>query len=443
MTVPTFKTRREFLGSTLLGGSLAWTIPAFVQQTIGTLQAGAAESATQAVTGKDSPILVIVQLAGGNDGLNTVVPYTNDYYRNARPTLGIPAKDVLALSGELGLHPSLAGLKSLWDDGTLAIVNGVGYPNPNRSHFRSTEIWETASDSNRFEKHGWLGRYFDNACAGCDPTVAVNIGGRSPQAFDAKTPKGVSFQNPQSYRYIADADGNGSSTESYFREVVGMEDDDASPGPSGGSIGRIMGGGGNPDVNPVDFLERTSLDAQLSSDRILAITKRVKAPAGYPASALGNELRLVSTLIQGGLGSRVYYASQGGFDTHTNQAPSQQRLLRDFGDAVRVFLTDMKNQGLLDRVTVLVFSEFGRRVAQNASGGTDHGAAAPLFVAGGRVKGGVLGAYPSLAPKDLHDGDLKFSIDFRSVYATLLEDWLGTASVPILGRKFPKLRLLA
>src|SRR6185503_15516998 len=199
----TLKTRREFLRTTMVGGALSWTVPAFLANTFSVLEAEAADSATQVASGHDSNILVILQMAGGNDGLNTLVPYSNDHYRRARPRLGLSAREVLKINEDFGFHPNLSGFKGLYDEGQLALVQGVGYPNPNRSHFRSTEIWQTAVDSDRVAQHGWLGRYFDNTCAGCDPTVAVNIGRQMPQAFAAKHPTGVSLDNPQKYRFIS------------------------------------------------------------------------------------------------------------------------------------------------------------------------------------------------------------------------------------------------
>src|SRR5215467_1434900 len=206
----TLKTRREFLRTSVLGGALSCNVTTFLADTFSALQAEAADSATQTANGRDSNILVILQMAGGNDGLNTVVPFANDHYHRARPRLGLSAEKVLKLNDELGLHPNLAGFKELYDAGHLGIIQGAGYPNPNRSHFRSTEIWQTASDSEKFERYGWLGRYFDNACAGCDPTIAVNIGRQMPQAFTAKHPKGISVDNPQNYRFMSsDRPGNG------------------------------------------------------------------------------------------------------------------------------------------------------------------------------------------------------------------------------------------
>src|ERR1051326_462115 len=187
----TLHTRREFLRASVLGSALSWTVPAFLANTFAAMHAEAADKATQVATGRDSNIFVILQMAGGNDGLNTVVPYSNDYYHRARPRIGLAEKNILRINDEIGLHSDLSSFKELYDAGQLSIIQGVGYPNPNRSHFRSTEIWQTATDSDKFGQYGWLGRYFDNTCSGCDPTVAVNIGRQMPQAFAAKTPKGV------------------------------------------------------------------------------------------------------------------------------------------------------------------------------------------------------------------------------------------------------------
>jgi uncharacterized protein (DUF1501 family) len=439
--VLTFQTRREFLRTSILGGALTWTVPAFLANTFSALHAQAAHSATQAPTGKDSTILVILQLAGGNDGLNTVVPHASDYYYKARPKIGLAANSVLKINDHIGLHPSLAGFKDLYDAGQLSIVQGIGYPNPNRSHFRSTEIWQTASDAQKVQSYGWIGRYFDNACSGADPTVGVSIGRQSPQAFSAQTPTGISLENPRGYRFNAGpprVNGRVNDDETSFRRL--NQPDDMADN-SGATIGSVHG----PTFHRgsvIDFLERTALDAQVSSDKILDITRRIQNQAEYPGSQLANSLRLVAKLIGGGLPTRVFYVSQGGYDTHTNQAGQQQRLLKDLGDSVQAFVADLKAQRNLERVLVMTFSEFGRRVAENANGGTDHGAAAPIFVVGAKVKAGLHGQYPSLAPADLENGDLKYNVDFRSVYAGVLEEWLKTSSEPILGRKFNPLPLV-
>ena len=442
----TLRTRREFLRTTVLGSALSWTLPAFLANTLSALQSEAADSATQITTGKDSTILVVLQMAGGNDGLNTVVPYSNDFYHKARPRIGLSADKIIKVDGDIGFHGALTGFKNLYDAGNLAVVQGVGYPNPNRSHFRSTEIWQTASDSETIEKYGWLGRYFDNACSGADPTVGVTIGSQLPEAFFAKTPKGICFNNPQNYRFMASG-----ATEESYKKLNELEMSSPLPdgGPtmapeenSGGSIASLPAGMPMTGGRAVDFISRTALDAQLSSEKVRDVAARVQNQAVYPGSVLGNSLKLVAKLIGGGLPTRVYYVSQGGYDTHTNQIGTQQRLLQDLGDSTKAFVDDMKAQGNMQRVLVMTFSEFGRRVNENANGGTDHGAAAPIFVVGNKVKAGLLGRYPSLAPQDLYQGDIKYNVDFRNVYASVLENWLKTKSAPILGKQFEPLPLV-
>ena len=447
----TLQTRREFLRRTVLGSALSWTVPMFLADTFSALQAQAADSATQITTGKDATILVVLQMAGGNDGINTVVPYSNDFYHKARPKIGLKGDDVLKINDDIGFHSSLKGFKELYDGGELAVIQGVGYPNPNRSHFRSTEIWQTASDSDHVEKYGWVGRYFDNACTGADPAVGVTIGSQLPQSFFAKHPKGICFSNPQNYRFMA----NGNATEESYKKLnelessgPGMTSDDSSADGSGdmlnsgGSIAALPAGMPMTGGKAVDFISRTALDAQHSSDEIRGIAARVQNQAEYPGSQLGNGLKMVAKLIGGGLPTRIYYVSQGGYDTHTNQVNTQQRLLGDLGDSMKAFVADMKAQGNMGRVLVMTFSEFGRRVSENANGGTDHGAAAPMFIVGNKVKAGLLGKYPSLAPQDLYQGDVKYNVDFRSVYAGVLEDWLKTKSAPILGKKFEPLAVV-
>src|SRR5258708_37459746 len=270
----TLQTRREFLRTTVLGSALSWTVPAFLANTLTALQSDAADSATQIVTGKDSTILVVLQMAGGNDGINTVVPYSNDFYHKARPKIGLSADNIIKLNDDIGLNGALTGFKNLYDSGSLAVVQGVGYPNPNRSHFRSTEIWQTASASDRVEKYGWLGRYFDNACSGADPTVGVTIGSQLPQAFFAKKPKGICLNNPQNYRFMA----SGEATEEYKKlnelEMSGpLPDGGPSMTPdenanSGGSIAMLPAGMPMTGGRAVDFISRTALDAQMSSDQV-------------------------------------------------------------------------------------------------------------------------------------------------------------------------------
>ena len=425
----------------MLGTAATWTLPVFLEKTFFALDAKAADATTQFVTGRDGTILVVLQLAGGNDGLNTVVPYADDTYHRTRPTLALQDDQILKLDDYVGLNPKLTGLKSLYDEGHLAIVQGVGYPNPSRSHFRSTEIWETASDARRNETNGWLGRYFDNCCSGADPTVGVAIGEEMPQAFAAKNPTGITFSRPEQFRWRSSEPGYGHVTteESFFRQLNGSDEEDMPTGNGRGSISALSGKARS-DLSTLEFLQRTALDAQLSSDKVLAIARKYKSNVPYPQGQLASSLNIIARMIAGGLTSRVYYASHGGFDTHAGQINTHTRLMSEFNDAVSAFVADMKQQGNFQRVLLMTFSEFGRRVAENANGGTDHGAAAPMFVLGGAVKAGLLGKYPSLV--DLDRGDLKFNTDFRSVYGTILDRWLKAPSQIVLGRKFPPLSVV-
>jgi len=431
----------------MLGAAATWTLPVFLEKTFWALDALAADSATQTVTGKDGTILVVLQMAGGNDGLNTVIPYADDAYHVARPRIRFSADQVLKVNNHIALNPKLAGLKSLYDEGHLAIIQGVGYPNPNRSHFRSTEIWQTASDADRTASDGWLGRYFDNCCSGADPTVGIAIGEETPQAFAARNPTGVTFSRPEQFRFRPSdpAAGQMTAEEIFFRQLNesgAREESGNATSNTGGSIGTLAGPAtpGKNDLSTLDFLQRTALDAQLSSDKILAIASKYKSTIPYPPGQLAAGLNIIARMIAGGLPTRVYYASQGGFDTHAGQINTHQRLMGDFNEALSAFVADLKQQGNFDRVLLMTFSEFGRRVQENANGGTDHGAAAPMFVLGGAVKAGLFGKYPSLT--DLDHGDLKFNTDFRSVYGTVLDRWLKAPSEIVLGRKFPEMGIL-
>jgi uncharacterized protein (DUF1501 family) len=437
----TLQTRRQFLRTSALGLGASWTLPVFLEKTFFALDALAANSVTQNLTGKDGTLLVVLQMAGGNDGLNMVVPYGDDAYYRARPRLGLTADKVLKINDYVGLNGRLTAAKALLDEGHLSVVQGVGYPNPNRSHFRSTEIWQTASDADRIVSAGWLGRYFDNCCAGADPTIAVAIGDQMPQAFAAKTPTGVTFSQPEQFRWKSSqpAQGRMSAEEFFFRQLNEADGKDNADAAEGGSIGALSEKG-KEDLGALDFLQRTALDAQLSSDKILAIARKYKSTVSYPPGRLGASLNMIARMIAGGLPTRVYYASQGGFDTHAGQLNAHERLMSEFNDAIAAFVSDLKQQGNFDRVLLMTFSEFGRRVAENANGGTDHGAAAPIFLLGGKVKPGFLGKHPSLT--DLDHGDLKFNTDFRSIYGTVLEQWLNAPSQIVLGRKFPSLPIV-
>ena len=412
-----------------MGAALSWTVPVFIQQTCMVMHAQALDSAVQGGTGRDHPILVVIQLAGGNDGLNTIIPFEDDLYFKARPTIGIPKNQVKPLEKGIGLHPSLGSVKALYESGNLAIIQGVGYPNPNRSHFRSTEIWQTASDANQILSKGWLGRYFDNCCRGEDPTVGVVLGEQLPEAFNANIPTGVAIGRPGNLGFDRTSDP---SEAHLFSELNGLEPDAT----SGDSIGSLSGPN-NSGLSALEYLQRTALDAQVSAERIRQMLRSSKNEVSYPRNQLGNSLGLIARLIAGGLPTRVYYASQGGYDTHAGQTNTHQRLLSEFSAALFAFCNDLKRKGIFDRVVVMTFSEFGRRVTENANGGTDHGTAAPLLVCGGGVNPGLYGKQPVLDKLD--SGDLFYGIDFRSVYWTILLNWMKAPAGKILGREFPKL----
>jgi uncharacterized protein (DUF1501 family) len=413
--------RRLFMQQGMAFLSMTTTVPMFMQRSaegimlpVGSLvssQAGVPEDHT----------LVVIQLAGGNDGLNTVVPYGDSAYYNSRPQLAIDKSDVLQIPGAdgYGLHPNLTGLLNLIDNGQAAIVQGVGYPNPNRSHFTSTDIWHTANHSG--QGYGWLGKYFDNTCAGKpNPDGSIAIGNKSPLALLGKTQKAVTFETEELFRW-AGAATNSSLEKTYDvinrKEIKAKEND-----------------------SQLDFLVRTSLNAQVSSERIRAAVSK-QPLVNYPDGKLAQQLQLIASMIRADLPTRVYYASLGGFDTHANQSNSHANLMRQLGDALNAFQKDLGKQGNTGKVMTMVFSEFGRRVAQNGSNGTDHGTAAPMFLIGDNVQNGLLGKHPSLT--NLDEGDLKYNTDFREVYAAVLDDWMGADSKAILGKKYTKAKVLS
>ncbi|MGD0137467.1 MAG: DUF1501 domain-containing protein [Tepidisphaeraceae bacterium] len=416
-------TRRIFLqrGLTLL--AVAPTIPTFLDQTVMALSDPFDSKLTQQTTGKDGKILVVVQLSGGNDGLSMVIPYGDDVYYQARARISHPAKDILKINDYLGLHPNLTGLKNLYDNGDLAIVQGVGYPNPNRSHFRSMDIWQSAEPERQQPSTGWIGRYFDNTCPGCDPHVGVAIGDALPLAMQGEKVLPLSFERPDSYRY------NGRDKADYVKLNQADLQGSAILPPKTVTA-----------QNQLDFLHRTAMDAQLSSEEILRLTRNHSSPAAYPANEFGNGLKTIAAMIAGGLPTRVYYVALGGFDTHVGQLARHDALMKQLSDGLSAFWQDLKQQGNQDRVLAMTFSEFGRRVQENASNGTDHGAAAPMFVMGTSIKQGIVSPHPSLT--DLDQGDLKYLVDFRSVYASMLQNWLNTPSKPILGDQYPLLPLV-
>ena len=353
-------------------------------------------------------VVVVLQLSGGNDGLNTVIPYRNDLYYKARPRLGILREKALHLTDETGLHPALTAFKELYDDGSLSILNNVGYPNPDRSHFRSMDIWHTASQSNEYWTQGWVGRYLDAQCKGCDkPTQAIELDDVLSLALKGENIKGIAVKDPRRLY--------GTANEKFFREVLKNHTDEAGE-------------------QPVDYLYKTMAETLSSADYIFQQSRLHPSNADYPKTELGNSLKTIASLIYSEINTKVYYVSLGSFDTHINQEGQQQRLFTEMNEAVKAFVKDLKEQHRFDDVLLFTFSEFGRRVEQNASGGTDHGTANNMFlISGGLKQKGVLNPMPDLA--NLNEGDLKYNVDFKNVYATILNRWLKADDVAILGRK--------
>ncbi|HEY3756475.1 MAG TPA: DUF1501 domain-containing protein [Opitutaceae bacterium] len=415
LSVPTLpSTRREFLRRSAAGaGLLAFSrfAPSFL---VNSIRAGAPPPE------KDRSILVLIQLAGGNDGLNTLVPYADSNYYRLRPTLGLPADQVLKLNAAQGLHPACAAFQPLYGEGKLAIVQNVGYPNPNRSHFRSTEIWETASDSGTFATTGWIGRYLDNCCSGApadshDPlAVHVNAINGEPETF-------VGEREHPTFGITGTTGGRKDSEE--MRRLLER-------------LASESGGG-----EEQGFLQATLMDSLVTETKVQQVLGDYRPQSAYPLNSFATSLKSVASLIAAGLPTRVYFVSLNGFDTHFNQMGTQANLLKTLCDGLAAFQKDLEAHHLDGQVMTMTFSEFGRRASENDSKGTDHGTASPLFVLGSRVKGGLHGTAPDLNLPKNHD--LTFSTDFRSVYATMLEGWLGADSAPVLGGKFTTLPILA
>jgi len=399
-------TRREFIRGTGGLGFLAFSgvAPAFL--------ARSAMAQTPAPE-RDRTILVIIQLAGGNDGLNTVIPFTDDRYYNLRPTIGLK-NNLLNLNDDLALHPACKPLHELYGDGKLSIVQNVGYPNPNRSHFRSTEIWETGSDSETYRREGWLGRYFDNDCTGspkedgtdADPT-AIHVGDMIPQSYLSANSHSL-FGMKHSGRFDRGTD----PADLAYEKLLQAD--------------HIEGN--------ASYLQHTMMNTLVTERRVEKIIAKYKPQTSYPGSKLAQSLKRVAALIHADMETRVYFVSQGGYDTHANQLKNQERLLTELSAGMNAFQKDLDAHKKDEQVLTMTFSEFGRRPAENGSGGTDHGTAAPLFVMGSKVNGGLLGESPELVT-DVKK-DLEYSTDFRGVYSSVLDKWLEADSSKILGEKF-------
>jgi uncharacterized protein (DUF1501 family) len=402
-------TRRTFLKTALASGSLvSWglTVPTFLTR------AAAAVPSSDKPGAKDT-ILVVVQLTGGNDGLNTVIPYTDDLYATYRPTLRIGKAQVKKIDDHIGLHPSMGGLAGLLEDKALCVVQGVGYPNPSQSHFRSMDIWQAASTAETLTE-GWLGKALKKLPGA--PTFHLKTANENaPLALEGAPVRPPSIATLEEYQLqIAAASGADKKAQ---RAVI---------------EGAVKSQPGKPGL--LDFVQRTAVSTYASSQRLQDIVKNYQPKAPYPNTPFGNRLKLAAQLIDADLGARLFYVSLDNFDTHANQLNAHANLLQQLSDGMTAFYKDLAARGHKDRILLMTFSEFGRRAKENGSKGTDHGSAAPMLLVGGKVKPGLVGAHPNL--KELEFGNLKHHTDFRQVYAAVLDRWLGVSSKEVLGQRF-------
>jgi uncharacterized protein (DUF1501 family) len=397
--------RRQFLRTSSLV-ALGSTVPAFVART-------AAEAPVSGRPGARDTVLVVVQLTGGNDGLNTVIPFRDASYAQYRPTLKQPAALVHRLNDDIGLHPAMNGLADLFQDRALCVVQGVGYPNPSQSHFRSMDVWHAASTADNLPE-GWIGRAL-RSIPGAASFHLANTNESAPLALTGapvRVPSITSLEDFQLRVESADA-----ADRQRQRSLI--EGAAALPAARGSLL---------------DFVRQTSVNTYATSRRLGDVGRNYQPRVSYPNTALANHLKLAAQLIDSGLGARLFYVSIDGFDTHANQANAHANLLRQVSDTISAFFRDTAARGHRDRILTMTFSEFGRRVRENGSQGTDHGAAAPMFLVGGRVSAGLAGRHPSLT--DLDAGNLRFHTDFRQVYAAILDRWLGVSSRQVLGSEF-------
>ena len=393
--------RRDFLRNTALASG-AFMVPAFLKP----LEAMAMGD----ITGYKN--LVIIQLSGGNDGLNTIVPYCNDIYYQKRSVIAIKETDVIGLNDMQGLNPNMIALKEIYDQGWMSIINSVGYPNPDRSHFRSMDIWQTASDSNQFLTNGWIGRYLDATCQNNihqNPYTAIEVDDTLSLAMKGAKMKAIAVQDPNKLFQA--------TREPFFKDLVHSQNSE------------------HLNEDNLGYLYKTMIETYSSADYIQKTSKTYNVTATYPSTQFGNQLKTISKFINSGLQTRVYYVSLSGFDTHVGQQDQQGRQLKTYSEGVAAFIKDLKQTNKLDDTLVMTFSEFGRRVEQNASNGTDHGTANNIMIYGGKLnKAGIYNTAPDLVTLD--NGDLKYQVDFRDVYATVLDKWLNVNNNLVLNKTF-------
>lgn len=396
--------RRQFLSRSLKSSSLvalSAAVPQFVART-----------AQAAAPGKDT-ILVVVEFTGGNDGLNTVIPYADDLYHKARPTLAYTKERVIRLDDHVGLHPGMQSFRDMWEKGSLAVLQGVGYPNPDRSHFEAMDIWQSA-DPKRATPTGWLGRTASQAENNSGGVPIIQVGGSKLPLALVGAPGAGAVSITQKNSFKLEIGPNDTAKRRTLMKDLAQPASDA-------------------DDDLLSFVQRRQVQTLTAVEHLRDLLEGPNAVRAFGAG-LQQKLQLVAGLIARGFGTRIFYVNIDGFDTHSNQSPDHQKLLAEVADSIRSFFESLKENKDADRVRVMTFSEFGRRTQENGSRGTDHGAASCLFIAGPSVKGGVVGKHPSLA--DLDAGDLKYHTDFRRVYASLLDGWIGCDSKAVLGAKW-------
>lgn len=401
-------TRREFLKVSVAAFAGATALPGFLARA-----AHAAQQAAVSTQYSSDTILVVVQMAGGNDGLNTVVPYGIDGYRANRVGIGIAEDKVLPLTDRIGLHPDMGKLWERYQAGQVAIVQGAGYPNPNLSHFRSTDIWLSAVPD-AYATTGWLGNHLSGVVTD-DPLYAISVTDNLSAAFNGGSFNVPAIANVQQYQFRTDGryPNDRAAKVDYANWVYGL-----------------------PVARPNEsYVAHQGAAAMASTQMVQEAAASYQTPIEYPQFQLANSLKTVAQLMSANLGTHIFYVQFGGFDTHSNQPNNHARLLGGMSNSIEAFFRDLERMGKADNVLLMTFSEFGRRVQENGSQGTDHGTAGPMFVVGPRVEGGLYGNYPSLTQLD-GNKNLKYQVDFRSVYGTVLEGWLGADQATALGSRY-------
>ena len=403
-------------GRFLLGAGAGLTVVANLDHVLGR---ALGDTPLPQLPGGEDRMLVLVNLQGGNDGLNCIVPHGNPLYYQMRPSLAVAQSEVLAIDAQMGFNPKMLALKTMYDKGKVAVVQSVGYPNPDHSHFRSTEIWQTAAPE-KYEHTGWLGRYLDDAELPKDNLFnGIAVAPVLPEALIATRVDVPAIATLNGYGLLSDRNAQSKRTYS-----------------------ELVNDGSFPFTSPyLAHVAEIEDHAQRGAEELPKLVAGYKTDASYPATPLGRSLALAAQIAGSKLGTRVLYVQHGSFDTHVSQRPTQDRLLGEFSDAIAAFYSDLEAHGNANRVLTLTFSEFGRRIAENGSRGTDHGEGSPLFLIGGGVKGGLYGTAPDLSNTNM--GNVRFGTDFRSIYATVLERWLGRPSQTILAGNFAKLPIIA